>query len=211
MIERFRLWLSDKLDDGFWFPTFRKTLTYLYEKFSLGYRFKRWLKTKEKSPAGASELYQLCWLVTALLWVALIEVSVPLPSTVYARGLGVVIATYPIVEIMLFTLYWVFVEKEETLHSVRRSLVAFILNLIEIALYASVVRILTVCTPRLDSPWRVVHENLKATFSLSYPSTTEVAWCHVVSHGQLAVAAMLISVVVASLVNGVLREEKKAA
>lgn len=208
MIERLRLWLSGKLDDGFWFPTFKKTLTYLYEKFSLGYRFKRWLKTKDKSPAGASELYQLCWLVTALLWVALIEVSAPPLSTVYARRLGVVIATYPIVEVTLFTLHWVFVEEEETLHSVRRSLAGFTLNLIEIALYASVVRILAACVPRLDSPWHVVHENLKVTFTLSYPSTTEVACCHVVSHGQLAVAAMLISVVVASLVNGVLRKEK---
>lgn len=203
-----RAWLSKKLKNGFWVPVFITLIRHLYERGSIGYRFKQWLKTDGKSPRGASELYQVCWLVTAVLWLSLIKLPVSLLSETWARNLGVLIAAYRILEIVLFALHWVFVTEDERLHGVRRSLAGFLLNIVEISLYTSIALLLMQCETAVESQWAMVYSNIKATFGLSLPQTANNPICHVSAHSQLVAASILLPLVVASLVGGLLRNTK---
>jgi hypothetical protein len=208
MMNRMRAWLSLKLQKGFWFPCVTKALSFLYEKYSLGYRFKVWLKNDSENPSGASELYQACWLLIALLWISFIWWPNELLSEAWARYIGVAVAGYRVSEIMLFALHWIFVSETEKLHSIRRSLAGFILNIVEIALYTSLVVIFTNCEVQAESQWHIVYSHLSAAFGLSLPPTAQPVGCRMVAHAQLAVSSVLFSIAVASLVGGVLRGEK---
>jgi len=203
-----RTWLSEKLKDGFWVPIFIAIIRHLYERGSIGYRFKQWLRTDGKSPCGASELYQVCWFVTAVLWLSLIKHPVSLLSETWIRNLGALIAAYRVLEIVLFALHWVFVAEDEKLHGVRRSLAGFLLNIVEVSLYASIALLLTQCASAVKSQWAIVYNSIKATFGLSLPQTVDNLVCHVSAHIQLVAASILLSLVVASLVGGLLRNTK---
>lgn len=207
-MSRLRTWLSRKLKRSFWFPCIVCALKYLYEKLSLGYRFKIWLNVDSESPRGASELYQACWLFVALVWIYFIWFPSEMLSSVLVKYMGVIIAGYRVSEIVLFALYWVFVSEMEKLHSIRRSLAGFILNMVEIALYMSIVVMLIDCEIQAKSQWKVLYNHLSATFGLSLPLTAELTSCRVVAHTQLVVSAVLLSIVIASLVSGILRKEK---
>src|SRR5213593_3869281 len=101
-----RIWLSSKLGRGFWFPAFVVALTFVYQRASVGYCFKRWLRTNEKSPPGASELYQVFWLALTLVWLASINGRVSLLADAWLRYAGAAVAGYRIVEVLLFAFHW---------------------------------------------------------------------------------------------------------
>jgi len=208
IMNRLRTWLSRKLKSGFWFPCVVCALKYLYEKFSLGYRFKVWLSVDSESLRGASELYQACWLFVALVWICFIWFPSEMLSGAWVKYMGVIIVGYRVSEIVLFALHWVFVSEMERLHGIRRSLAGFILNMIEIALYISIVVILMGCEVQAESQWEVFYNHLSATFGLSLPLTAKLTSCRVVAHAQLVISAVLLSIVIASLVSGILRKEK---
>lgn len=207
-MSRLRDWLSRKLQKGFWFPYATKALKFLYEKLSLGYRFKVWLRSGSENPRGASELYQVFWILVVLVWISLIWRQNEVLSDAWALRIGIAIAVYRLADIMLFALHWIFVAETEKLHSIRRSLAGFILNIVEISLCTSVVVILTNCQIQTESQWDIVYNHLSAAFGLSIPATGQAACCRVVAHAQLIVSAVLLAIAVASLVGGVLRGEK---
>jgi hypothetical protein len=167
-----------------------------------------WLKepSEEKTPRGASELYQLIGLLIGTTWLLVITIPIQPLSFWLVRLIAALLAAYRVLEIFLFSLHWTFVAKAK-LHGVRRSLASFILNLLEVALYSSIIIILAACAPPSASTWTVVYDNLRAVFSLGLPATEAFTVCRIIGHFELVIAGTLLLITVASLVGGVLRGE----
>jgi hypothetical protein len=203
-----RRWLSKALRNGLWFRPFTNLLTFLNNRVSLSNRLKRWLSHEGINPPGAAELYQLFWLFSLLFWLLVIDREVPWLSQPWVRGIAMAIAAYRIFEILIFALHWVFSAKDEQLHSTRRSLALFLINIIEISLLTSVILTLAGCQTGASSTWSLVYNNLAASFGLSLVQTSGPSVCSFGVHAQVIIAGMLLSIAVASLVGGVLRSEK---
>lgn len=207
MLKQFRDYLRAKLQEGLWFPRLTVILEFALRRLSICQRFKDWLTNpNEKSPRGASELYQLCGLTLAFVWLAFIKLPVEPLSVAWVRYIGAAFAIYRVLEFLIFGLHWVFVARGK-LHAVRRSLAGFVLNLVEVALYTSITLILIDCAPPTGSQWAVMYQNLAATFGLGLAPTAAACCCRVMTHLELITAGTLVSITIASLVGGVLREE----
>jgi hypothetical protein len=140
-----------------------------------------------------------------VLWIAVIRWSVPGLATTPIRVIGAFVAIYFIVEILIFSVHWVFVETAR-LHSVARSLAAFIVNLLEIGLLSSIALVLLDCAPSSTSQWTIVYQHLATTFGLQLMPTVSRAVCGAVTHLELITAGTVLTIAVASLVGGVLRD-----
>lgn len=208
IIAKSRKWLSQKLQNGLWYPQFIKSLQWLYKKFSLGFRFKTCLRNGGRNPSGASELYQLVWLILGLAWLMMIRNSVALMSGPMIQFSGIVICSYRLGEIFVFTLHWIFAAEGEKLHDTRRSLALFFLNLIELAIYVAIIFVLRHCLAYEQSQWNLALDIFGASFSFSPMESIRSGYCSAVDFGRVVLASLLISVAIASLIGGVLREEK---
>jgi len=106
------------------------------EKFSLNFWIKEYVKLQStgrqhlKAPRWVSESYQLYFL---LLGIIIYCEKVFLCSFMFVVG-------YRLFEIANFTFNWIFVHKIN-IHDSRRSLLSFVLNTVEIAIYFKIIRI----------------------------------------------------------------------
>ena len=202
-LDSLRKWLTSQLKTGFWFPVLTRILDRTY-KILPGTKFSVWLEHAD----GAPELCGLLTLVVGLLWLAVIQMGAhPALSSPLVQHLSSVVPMVRVTEILLFSLHWVF-SANAPLRSVRRSLAAFFLNLVEIAVMFSILRLLGRCTE--ESPARVLWQSLSANFQLeavAHPAGP--SWCGFLAHFQTVLAGLVLTIAIASLVGGVLREEKK--
>jgi hypothetical protein len=95
------------------------------------------------------------------------------------------------------------------LESTRRSLAMFLVNLVEIALYFTVILTLCGCYSDPSKNWNNVYQNIQSIFNLDLIDVQNSTCCIIFSHYELIVATTVMTIVIASLVGAVIREEKK--
>lgn len=209
MLQRFRAWLRTTLKEGFWFPAFRYFVDRAYKRISLGNWFNRWLTDGERAPSGATELYQFVLILIGAGWLFMVNRPAhPIFASQIFQVPGFFAALYPITELFLFSLHWTFVATGE-LHSIRRSLAAFLLNLFELAIYFSIAFALAGCSKNYTAGWAAFYDNFRSIFNLELVAVRETAVCQFSAHYEIVVAATLLVIIIASLVGAVVRPEKQ--
>ena len=194
-------WLNDKLSEGFYFPFMVNTISSL-EKLCFNYRVGKHLREKitrnEKPPRWVSELYQCLFLVLGFLAFIFSE-WIHFKCTSY---LIIVFFSYRIFEISIFILAWIFVKKEELLHDYRRSISSFLVNIVEVATYFSII---TIWSGGLKDYTKVniFYKHVVGILTLSPPDTE----CTILSLVELFVSVFLILVIIGALVGALAREE----
>jgi hypothetical protein len=195
-------WLNDKLSKGFYFPCMIKAIS-LLEKASLNYWAKKHVREKiaqrEKTPPWVSESFQCLFLVFGFFafifseWIYIEYLSYPI----------IVIFSYRIFEIFVFILVWIFAtEKEVPLHSYRRSIASFLLNIVEVAIYFSIIAIWSGGLKN-STKLNIFYKHMVGILTLSLPDTE----CTILSLGELFVSAFIILVVLGALVGALVRKE----
>jgi hypothetical protein len=191
---------------GFWFPAVKLSIDRLFRTLSLGYRLNDYLDKKSLGGAWVSEVYGLLGPVIGLLWIGLIEWPV-LTGTVWIV-IGLLVVFYRVLEILLFTIHWLFVA-EGPVKSYRRSLLGFIINLCEIGIFFTIAYLLLGCFVPPKSASSALYENLGSAFSLERVSGLRQAnWIHVIAWFQLAICWVLVVLIVANVVGAIGRGEK---
>jgi hypothetical protein len=210
MLKQLRTWLQKRLVVGFWFPCFQTAIDLAYNYLSLAQCFNRWLTDGRKVSRGASEFYQFVLVIIGIFWVTFIDSPVhPVFTNRFFRFVGCVIALYLVTELFLFSLHWTFVATGK-LHSVRRSLAGFLVNLFELALYFSIIFNLAGCQKNYTKGWNAVYENLNSVFNLELVAVREIAVCRIAAHYETVIAATLLVIVIASLVGAVVRPDERS-
>lgn len=191
---------------GFWFPAVRWFLDRLFRTFSLGHRLNAFLDRKSLGGPWVAEVYEMLSLVIGLLWIALIEW--PVLTTTAWIVFGLLVVFYRVLEILLFTLHWLFVA-EGPVQSYRRSLLGFLINLCEIGIFFTIAYLLLGCFETPKGAWSALLENLSSAFSLEKVSGLHQArWIQVIAWFQLAICWVLVVLIVANVVGAIGRGEK---
>lgn len=194
-------WLNDKLSGGFYFPFMVKAVL-LLKKVSLNYWAKKHVREKiaksKKPPLWVSELYQCLFLVLGFFAFICSEwINFKLTS-----GL-IIVFFYRIFDISTFCLVWIFAtEKEESLHNYRRSIAGFLLNIVEVAIYSSIIAIWSGGL-KDAAKLNIFYDHMVGMLTLSPPDTEYI----LLSLVELFVSAFLILVVLGALVGALARKE----
>ena len=194
---------------GFWFPRFRYVICFLHKFLSLRQRqwVNRILTKYVKYEPSRSGNYQIFWLFVGVIWIFLIEL--PILTEWYWVYPGICIALYRPMDIFLFTLDWLFV-KEKPVENFRRSLAMFLLNMLEIGLYFSIVYILNNSSKSIVSVWSVVVRSVEAVFGLKYMADLNETYLNsMFSTIQIVISWFLYVVILANVVGSISRGEKK--
>jgi len=209
MRECIRSKLQQILVKGFWFPIFQSFIELLIKRLSLCYKFKRWISDGEDAPRGAAEIYQLAFTLIALVWLIFIPDMLNLFRCIrFIRFVSFVFSYYFIIEIMVFSLDWIFVA-DKPLKSYQRSLATFLLNIVQVAFLFSILFVLYDCHPLETTTIESIGENLNALFTIQLISVCDSSACIILSKLQRLVGGILMVIIVASLVGAVVREEEK--
>jgi len=202
---RIARWL--RVRGGFWFPAFKWLLDRLFRAFSLGHQLNNFLERKLLGGPWVSEVYQLLSVLIGLCWIALIER--PVLTAIYWIVFGLVVVFYRILEILLFSLHWLFVAKRPV-ESYGRSLLGFLINLCEIGIFFAIAYLLLGWFDPPQGAWSGLFKSLSSVFSLQPLSGLHEARCpRVTAWFQLAISWVLIVLIVANVVGGISRGEKK--
>ena len=197
-----------KIDnEGFWFPRFTWTICFLHNLLSP--RQWRWveklLNKFAKDEPSKSEIYQSIWVVIGAIWLLLIKY--PMLTGNFWMYLGAGFALYRPLDIFLFTLDWLFV-KENPVKSFRRSLSTFLLNMVEIGIYFSIVYILFNSSISNQTVWITVMANIKAVFVLEKLSgLSDNTILNNLGSIQLVLSWFLYVVILANVVGSLNRTE----
>lgn len=122
------------------------------------------------------------------------------------QGSSLFYPVYRLFEILVFILNWIFVH-EVPVHSYRRSIAGFFLNVVELSLYVSVISLLGGCVPTPIGKYALIHEHLVGIFTLNLPKMKTYPGCQVLSSGEFFLSLLLILVVISSLVGAIARGE----
>lgn len=193
-------WLNNKLSEGFYFP-FMKEIIEQLQRVSLNFWAGRYIRKKiaqnKKPPSWVSELYQCLFLVFGFL-AFIFSGWIHFKCTSY---LIIVFFSYRIFEICIFILAWIFVRKKELLHDYRRSIAGFLLNIVEVTTYFSII---TWSGGLKDSDkLNIFYKHMVGILTLSPPDTE----CIILSLSELFVSVFLILVVLGALVGALARDE----
>jgi hypothetical protein len=200
----------DRTNPGLYLPAAGRAISFL-ERLSLGRWIDRiasvaWPAAGGRASPLVTELYQLLWLAIAgASFLAAWQIA---GAGASVRGIVAIILYYHVLEILLFLLAWLFVERSR-LDSYRRSLLGFFGNVVEITLLFSALDILTGCDAygRKQVLWR----NLTAVTTLeSVDRLRASGWCFVLVTTRLVVSVCLVVVIIAAVVGTVLRKERDA-
>src|SRR4051794_3124684 len=174
---------------------------------SLNNQFQKWMKRRRgraRSPMWASELYQIIALTIGLLIVAVLP-SVRRGPVLLERG-AVALAIYRIVEIALFALQWLIVDRRPV-KNFRRSLIAFTLNLVELSIFATVV-VFAESESWVGDQWAMLYRMTSSVFAQSVPVKVDgPPYLRIFEHVVVVEAWLLVLVVLAAVINGVTRED----
>lgn len=198
-------WLTQKQPKrGYLLGALAAAQRLLETKLSLNSRFNSAIRERipqehGKAPQWASELYLLCTLVFAVLSFA---VAQPVDRLQLVLLLTVAWPIYRIAEVLTFLIGWVFVH-EAGLHSVQRSLFAFILNIFELSLLFGALRIgiAGLSETRLD----LFLTGVVDISTIASPEITGYSVGDLLEIVRLFASLLLVLVVVGSLTGDVVR------
>ena len=156
----------------------------------------------------ASELYQIVAIAAGVFLVASLPWVQRAPQ--WLRTTLVVLAVYRLAEIATFALHWLIVDRRPV-KDFRRSLIAFCLNLAELAIFATIV-VFLLETPSSNSPWLLLYTMASAVFGQSIPKAAEDSTrVTIFKHTVIVEAWLLVLVVLAAVINGVTRDDLSVA
>ena len=188
---------------GFWFPVLRCVIGFAYHRLS-GYAYaNRWFSRDGDSPPWVSEALLTLWLVAGATWLALIRNPPAFPwlTSTLMQWFGIAVALYHItIDIFVFALDWTFVA-EKPVEDHRRSLAGFFVNIAELAVFSSIVLLLTDCaSPTL----MLLGQQFSDIFSLEATSCGAWTWFAIF---KTVVGAFLVLVVLGAAIGGLLRDD----
>lgn len=200
-----------KLLGTFYFGPLSCLLSFLQSYvFCLNYRAKKYVRTRcnaAKTPQWVSESIQTAWLLLGVVVLTVVNAGI---TKGFLHVILVALVTYRLLEIVVFVLNWILVsEGNEKLHSYRRALVGFFLNLIELAIYTTIIARFLSCWDVPASGLEAVVENLWNLLNIGTGDLPESRLCFGFSLVKALGAWTVVTVTIASLVGGILREEVK--
>ncbi len=152
--------------------------------------------TREDTPAWVSESYQL---LSLFLGAMALFIFLPRGLGAWAWYLIIVLVLYRTLEILFFAAHWVFVETKP-LHSYARSLMGFLLNLVEIAIFFSIVTLLLRCGSSGVGELQNFMNHAFGILTLGFEARVSLETkCNFVTLFELGTADFLILIVLASL------------
>lgn len=119
---------------------------------------------------------------------------------------GAGVAAYRIFDFLTFEMHWLFVA-ESDLHSHRRSLITFLMNIVEMAFYFAILLELTGCVSPDRSLWGVVGENISKTFSFGVLDVNDEVGCGLIPVAHLLVMKLLVGLIIVSLTQEIRRKQ----
>jgi hypothetical protein len=192
-------------NEGLWFPRLARGLRWLYQ-CGLGHQLNQALSKRELGGAWVSEAYQLASMAVAVVWLVLIQIPV-LTSGVWMT-IGAVVALYRPLEIAVFGLQWL-LSTSAKVHSIRRSVAGFILNLIEVGLFCAVAYLVLGSFGPGATTWSVVLTSLAAVFSQELPpELSRDVWTRAIGLFQVAASWLLLVGTISVAIGGISRGEK---
>ncbi len=203
-------WLDRKLSAGLYRGPISRLVAWCDRSLSLNKLYKSYVRKRlcvpegTKSPAWVSELYQCLSLGLAVVLLVVARFA--------PRWLSYTVATvalYRPLEILLFAVRWVFVHTDP-LHSYKRSLAGFIINIAEVVVFyaAAYLGYGFVNDPPLIST--ALYSSLRTTVTIGPTSTAEPpgSWlAGTLIMTQIVVSYFLTIVVIANVV-GTLRKKE---
>ena len=210
MLSRIAKWLDQWVHAGIYRGPIKHFIE-RYEKLSLNSALKRRIRTAlnltvEKTPEWVSEIYQLLSFVIAI---ALLIAARFAPQPVgYIVGF---VALYRPLEIFLFSLSWVFIDSGPV-HSYKRSLAGFIVNLAEVVIFYSAAYIGFACISGKEPISTALYSSVRILVTIGPVATAEPPesiLCGALIITQIIISYFLIVISVSSVV-GALRERGEA-
>jgi len=201
-------WLNNHLPKSIYLGFLEACLGRLYNwspAHRINERVKRTLGTK-LSPRWVSELYQLASVASA---VALLFLAPNNPE--WALFPIAAYCIWRLIEIFVFALHWVFVARDPV-ESFRRSLFAFLVNVLEVALFTSILMVISQCAERGASRGELLYRNLASIFSFSVLNDfgTGVA-CWLLPRAELTIGWVLLLIALTVVISGITRREHGTA
>lgn len=198
-------WLQKR--GGFWFPGTIWVIDRFFRTLSVGHRLNVCFEKKSLGGPWISEFYQLFWVLIGLCWIALIDWPV-LTATPWIV-LGLAVAFYRVFEILLFSLHWLLVA-EGPVESYRRSLIGFLVNLCEVAMFFAIAYLLIGWFDPPQGAWSALFQSIRSVFSLeTLSSQHKSGWPQALPRLQLGISWILVALIVANVVGAIDRGEKK--
>jgi hypothetical protein len=204
-------WLHQKLALGIYRGPFRR-LVERCERLTLNRLLKRRVQTilglpDTDTPEWVSEIYQLLSLGIAIALLILARFAAP--KIVFIVAL---IALYRPLEIFLFILNWVFVHSGP-LHSYKRSLAGFMLNLVEVVIFYAAVYIGFGCmVPDQTTICTALYSSVRISVTIGPVAMGEPPACTLCTTlivTQVVVSYLLIVVSIANVVGSLRKRGQK--
>lgn len=188
-----------------------KILLPLASKVSIIYQIKKFAKRrkvtdakKEKALPWVSEIIQIIYVFTLLLLTYItVEKNIDGAVIIY---MATFVFAYRSVEISIFLLEWIFVA-ETAIHSYRRSVAGFLVNVFEISLISTYFSWLLKCNS-FDNVWEMLYAHLQANFTFSPPSAaSHKLSCIGLASTELVLSVLIVLAALASIVGHLSREQ----
>lgn len=208
-------WLDCKLPVGLYAGPFKRSLAWCDRRLSLNNCYKKCIRSSlgladgAKSPPWVAEVYQIASLAAAVLLLVL--------AGVLPRGVSVVpaaLALYRPLEILIFGINWIFVHTDP-LHSHKRSLVSFLINIAEVVVFFAAAALgfgFVTCLDCHERPRLILaalYSSLRTTVTIGPTSLTSEppnsSLSGLLLMGQIGISYFLAIVVIGHLA-GALRE-----
>jgi hypothetical protein len=208
-------WFNSKLPSGLYGGPLKRSLAWCDKRFSLNNWYDKRIRMKlcmapdAKSPQWVAEVYQLGSFCVALVLLVL--------AGFLPRWLSVIVAAFALYrpfEILIFAINWVFIHSDP-LHSYKRSLVSFLINIAEVVVFCAAASLgfgFVTCSSYEGGPRLILaalYSSLRTTVTIGPTSlTTEPPnslWSGILLMSQIAASFFLAIVVIAHLA-GALRE-----
>ena len=199
-------WLTNKQPDrGYLLGGLAVLLRWLETTCSLNSRLNAAIRSRVpqshgKAPRWASELYVVLAIAIAMIAYSL---SIPINEFQWLVILTVVWPVYRIAEVLVFLVGWVFVH-EKKLHSIQRSLLKFILNMIELTLLFGTLEISIGGGIAQMTKLNHFFDGIVSIATIASP-TSGASIQGVLEVVRMFASLMIVVVVVGSLAGGILR------
>ncbi len=159
------------------------------------------------SPEWVSDFYVIAVLLIAVWSVAAAAASPPLFSCLWL--LTVAWPIYRLAELLLFVVAWTFVH-EADLRSIRRSLLAFLINILEVAMLIATLEVVVGPTagPR-DDRWLAAYNSGVSIIGLAAPTHPPTTAFGAIELARFAIGVILVLCVVGGLAGSAVRRALK--
>ena len=201
-------WFNQKFSNGIFSGSFARTVIWCNHYLSINKYWEQVVRNRlqipdnKKNPPWVSELY-LC--ASFAIGVVFVTILPSLPQ--WLARLVAIVALYRPFEIILFALEWIFVGKDP-IHSYKRSLAGFIINIAEIVIFFAAVYLGFGFVKASASISTALYSSLRTTVTIGPIATVEPPNCWLagaVIISQIVISYFLAIVVLAGVV-GALRK-----